>query len=95
MRGKGGQAWLVGVCGEGGACMVKGACMGDVLGKGGCVVKGGMRGKRGLCMVCTNPHPSTRYGRSMRGRYASYWNAFLFSICVVKIFISSEYSNLF
>ena len=26
------------------------------------------------------PPATTRYGRSMRGRYASYWNAFLFTI---------------
>ena len=37
----------------------------------------------GVCMVgghaChTCPPDTTRYGRSMRGRYASYWNAFLF-----------------
>ena len=35
--------------------------------------KGGMRGKGG-----------DRYGRSMRGRYASYWNAFLFKVKIKK-----------
>ena len=64
---------------ERGACVVKGGHAwqrGGVHGEGGaCVVKGGMRGERGeACVVCM---PPMRYGRSMRGRYASYWNAFL------------------
>ena len=43
------------------------------MAKGACVVKGegGVRGMHA---------PPTRYGRSMRGRYASYRNAFLFEI---------------
>ena len=48
-----------------GGCMVKGVCM----------VNGCVCGEGGGCMVCT---PPMRYDRSMRGRYASYWNAFLF-----------------
>ena len=81
MHGKGGHAWQRGVCmakggmcGEGGcAWQREGACMvkGGMCGEGGAsVVKGGMRGM--------HTPPSTRYGQSMRGRYASYWNAFLF-----------------
>ena len=66
VHGKGGHAW------QRGACMAKG----DVRGKGG------MCGKRGACMargVCAmHPPDTTRYSRSMRGRYASYWNAYLF-----------------
>ena len=38
------------------------------------MVKGGVHGEGGVCVVCT---PPTRCSRSMRGRYASYWNAFL------------------
>ena len=40
--------------------------------------RGGMCGKMGACIPCMPPHPSTRYGWSMGGRYTSYWNAFLF-----------------
>ena len=70
--------------------MVKGACMakGGMHGKGegawheGCAwQKGGMRGEGGAWQRghawYAHP-PSMIYGRSMRGRYASYWNAFLF-----------------
>ena len=48
---------------------------------GACVVQGvgGMRGPGGMHGPHTPPpRPDTmRYGRSMSGRYASYWNAFL------------------
>ena len=51
---------------------------GNVHGKGGVHGEGGACvAKGGACVVCTSPRHSTRYGRSMRGRYASYWNAFL------------------
>ena len=69
----GGHAWLLpggGACvvapGGGGACMVapRGACM-VVPGGGGA----GVRGIRRDTEI-----------RSMSGRYASYWNAFLFII---------------
>ena len=34
---------------------------------------------RGVCMACTPPPPDRYYKiQSMSGRYASYWNAFLF-----------------
>ena len=64
-----------------GACMARGVCM-----AGGCAWLGGVHGRgvcmaRGACAACTSPTPrpdTTRYGRSMSGRYASYWNAFLF-----------------
>ena len=78
-----------GMCGEGG---MRGE-RGHVWQRGECMAKGGMCGEgrhawqrggawqRGeVCMVCM-PLPSTRYGRSMRRRYASYWNAFLLSKC--------------
>ena len=83
-----------GMHGKGGACVVKGVFVaggmhgrGDVHGRGACMV-GGVHG--GLCgrWACVaegawyaRPPPNTmRYGRSMRGRYASYWNAFLLII---------------
>ena len=48
---------------------------------GACMVKGGMRGEGGVHgegECAWDALPPTRYGRSMRGWYASYWNAFLF-----------------
>ena len=64
---RGGHAWLL----FGGACMVApgGAC---VVALGGCawlLLGGGMRGIRRDTEI-----------RSMSGRYASYWNAFLYYI---------------
>ena len=55
------------------------ACMA----RGGCAWPGGMRGRgMGGMRAMHAPLPpqpdTTRYGRSMSGRYASYWNAFLF-----------------
>ena len=69
MHGEGGHAWQKGgMCGKRGVCMAKG---------GACVVKGVCVAK-GACMVCTPP--STRYGQSMHGQYASYW---MHSCCCV------------
>ena len=82
-----GGVWL-GVCmcpggvhGEGG-CMAKGGAWwrGACMVKGACVAKGGMHGEGRACVECTPT--STRYSRSMRGRYASYWNAFLLFLVV-------------
>ena len=84
MRGEGGVCMAkVGIHVERGACMVKGGCAwqrwgGHAWQRGACVAKGGMRGKGGACVV----YPP-RYGRSLRGRYASYWNAFLLVISCV------------
>ena len=60
----------------GGACMVsQGAC----VAKGGaCVAKGACMAKGGHAWYAHTP--PTRYGWSMRGRYASYWKAFLFPL---------------
>ena len=43
------------------------------------VWQGGVRVGEGACVPHTHAPPpdTTRYGRSMGGRYASYWNAFL------------------
>ena len=85
--GQGGHAWLLwgggGMCGcsggvhgcSGGACVVAlgghAWLLGGVGGWGGCVVLpgGGRGGVRGFFHEI----------RSMSGRYASYWNAFLFN----------------
>ena len=75
MCGCGGHVWLQGVCmvvGEGhvwlqGACMV----VGGMCGCGGGVVAGGVHGCGGACIGYDEI-------RSMSGRYASYWNVFLF-----------------
>ena len=74
-----------GMHGERGACMVKGGMhgWGGMCGRGGvCGKRGDMHGKGGVCSErgrhAWYARPPTRYGQSMRGRYASYWNAFLF-----------------
>ena len=67
----GGCAWARGcvhgrvcVCGQGGMCG-RGACMaGDMHGQGGCAWQGGMHATH-------TPPDTTRYGQSMRRRYAS------------------------
>ena len=87
----GGHAWW-GVCvAEGyawwGACMAglcswhgggHAWCGGGVHGRGcawwGACMAGGVHDGGHACH--THPPDTTRYGRSMRGRYASYWNAF-------------------
>ena len=64
---RGGCAWLLGgMHGEGGRHGERGVC---VVRGWVCVVKGGMRGIQRDTEI-----------RSMSGRYASYWNAFLFVI---------------
>ena len=75
---QGGHAWW-GAC-MAGVCMVR-ACMAGWGHAWQGVHDGGMH-IRGACMawwgVCGMHAPNTtRYCRSMRGRYASYWNAFL------------------
>ena len=58
---------------KGGACMSKGGMRGkgDMYGKGGMCVA-----KEGVCMVKEGMHG--RRDGHCSGRYASYWNAFLF-----------------
>ena len=85
MCGCGGCAWL-------GACVVAGEHAGGMCGYwGACVVVGGVRGGRGECVVaggvawlwggmrgCWGGCVGYDEILSMSGRYASYWNAFLF-----------------
>ena len=91
---------MAGGCMVGGACMAGvhawgvGCMHGEGAGmhgkRGACMMKGGMHGKeacvvKGVWYACPPSHPSTRYGRSMRGRYASYLNAFLLNLICYKM----------
>ena len=73
---KGGMRGEDGVHGEGGCAWRRGVCM----------AKGAVHGEGGVHGLQPPPPGSvtTRYGRSMRGRYASYWNAFLFTLNSAK-----------
>ena len=78
-----------------GACMVAGGCV--VAGghawfqvsmrgsRGACVVLGGMCGCWGACMVARGACIGYDEIRSMSGRYAFYWNAFLLLNTVTNI----------
>ena len=79
----GGHAW-VGGCGRGvhgrggawqGACMA-GACVAGGMHRGACMV-GGVMWQGGMHATHAPPPDTMSYGQSMRGRYASYWNALL------------------
>ena len=79
-----------GVHGYWGACVVAG---GHVWQRGACMAMGGMHGKGGTCMVKGGVcgEGGSMHGiqrdteiRSMSGRYASYWNAFLFYLIFSK-----------
>ena len=75
----GGHAWLQGggMCGCQGACVVAGGC---VVCRGGMCGCGGMW-LQGVCMVAGGACVGYNEIWSMSGWYASYWNAFLFSMC--------------
>ena len=76
-----GRGWAA-VCGFWGACMVAGrAC---VVAGGACMVAGGWWGVHG-----SGGGPCIGYDeiRSMSGRYASYWNAFLFILFTLIYFL--------
>ena len=63
---------------RGGGVCARGACM---AGGGGHAWEGGMCGG-GACMAWGGGVRGRYYEiRSMSGRYASYWNAFLFNLC--------------
>ena len=83
----GGHAWW-------GACVVVGGMRGSrghACWQGVCMMVGGMHGRRGACVVAggmcgggacvVGGSACMGYNeiQSMSGRYASYWNAFLFS----------------
>ena len=64
-----------------GACMVEGGCMeGGVCGKGACMVWG-HAWHWGMCGGGGDLPGRYHEIRSMNGRYASYWIAFLFFYC--------------
>ena len=71
-----GHMWQGDMCGRGAMC-----------GRGhvwqGCHVWWGAMCGRG-CACPPPPTHTTRYGWSMRERYASYWNAFLFSMALIS-----------
>ena len=96
----GGHAWQgwhawQGVCMVGGCVVVGGMCGRGGMHGGGCMAggvhgwghawQGGMHGGRGSCVVAGG---CVEYDeiRSMRGRYTSYWNAFLLNSEIVSIF---------
>ena len=83
----GGHAWWGGMHGE--ACVVGGHAWGGMCGRGhawwgACVaggMVGGMHGGVGVCVAGGHVCHGRYHGiRSMSGRYASYWNAFLFLV---------------
>ena len=93
---QGGHAWQGGVW-QGDICGRR-ACMAGSHVWQGDMCGGGMNG-RGLCVAGGHachahhhpPGPSTmRYGRSMHGQYASYWNAFLFEKAIYLLYYSGS-----
>ena len=79
MPGMGGMHGRGGVCGRG-VCMAAGCMAGGACGRGhvsGCAWWGG------ACMVVGAPNMW-----SMCGQYASYWNAFLFFLLFMKVYLS-------
>ena len=72
-----GMGHVAGGCMAGGSIHVRGASM-----AGGCMHGGGacMMGHAWRACHTRPPPDTTRYGPSLRGRYASYWNAFLFEL---------------
>ena len=76
----GGHAWFqVGACvvGRGHVWLPRGAC---VAARGACMVAGGLHDCWGACMVAGGACIGYDEIRSMSGRYASYWNAFLLHV---------------
>ena len=63
-------------------CMVKG----QYVAKGECMVKGGVCGKGGACVmgVCMAGGMHGRRDSYSSGRYASYWNAFLLALILLR-----------
>ena len=90
------------MCGCQGACMVAGGC---VWGEA-CVVAGGHAWLWGACVVAGGcawlPGGAWLWGdclgydgiRSMSGRYASYWNAFLYSSCNIFVVFPDDFETI-
>ena len=76
MHGEGGNAW------QRGAYVAKGR---HVWQRGGMHGEGGHVWLRGVCVVKGGMHGM--HGWSLRGRYASYWNAFLLDYAVDSFFL--------
>ena len=73
-------ACVVGMCVAGGACVAGGHAWSGVRDWwGGLCGWGGVHGW-GRAWYARPPPHTMRYGRSMRGRYASYWNALCFAL---------------
>ena len=80
----GGACMVGGICGKGGMCG-RGVCM-----AGGHAWLGDMHGRG----CDTHAPPGRHYGygiRSISGRYASYWNAFLFSFAFA--FVHNKFTS--
>ena len=85
-----GCACLEGVCAQGRDAQGVASMPRGHAWPGGCVA--------GVHAMHTPPQPDTmRYGRSMRGRYASYWNAFLscFITCNMNKMLIPNYNKSF
>ena len=98
MHGKGGvhgrgHAWQGGMCGRGACVAWRCVWQGGVCGRGTCMA--------GACVVGGMWHaypPSRYYGygiRSMSGRYASYWYAFLLTLTVCCVLYVEYLTNRF
>ena len=90
--------WWWGACMAGG-CMAGGHVAGGMHGRGACMVGGHVW--QGVCMAGRHAWWGGMRGRyyeirSMSGRYASYWDAFLFVdkielvlvVCIIKLLFS-------
>ena len=70
-------------------CVWQGACIaGSLYGKGA------MRGDGGGCVWHARPPPRYYGIRSMSGRYASYWNAFLLNTIIATEILPCVFSRL-
>ena len=85
MHGRG-HAWKRRACVVGGMCG-RGVCMAaGCAWQGGACVAVGHAWRWHVCHASPPSH-TMRYGRSMRGRYASYWNAFLLFTTFPPLFL--------
>ena len=103
VHGGGGHMWQGGMHGRG-AYVARGACMAGGMHGGGHAWQGGMHGRghtwqggmhgkggvhgRVVCVVGGGMRGRYYEIRSMSGRYASYWNAFLFCIKIIVMILT-------